>query len=176
VQGLSPAEVGMQLGAALLIGSVAGMPLHGWLADRLFSSGRNDAHLRHMMVVGALGTPIGVAAFHVSDPTLCIALVGLFMCVISAYSSLPMVVLQLFVPGDLRGKAASTLLLINGVAGISLGPTAVALLTDLLFRDTAKVGVSVSICIGVFLPMAVVAFGFALKPLRHTLREVAAES
>lgn len=169
IHGLSPAEVGTQLGVALLIGSVAGMPLHGWLADKLFSSGRRDAHLRHMMVVGGLGTPIGIAAFHVSDPTLCIALVGLFMCVISAYSSLPMVVLQLFVPGDLRGKAASTLLLINGVVGISMGPTAVALLTDLVFEDPAMVGMSISICIGVFLPIAVAAFGVALKPLRHAL-------
>jgi hypothetical protein len=138
--------------------------------DRLFRRGIADAHLRYMIAVAAIGTPIGVAAFAVGNPQVSILLIGLFMCVICAYSSLPMVVLQLFVPGDLRGKAASTLLLINGVAGISLGPMTVAILTEYVFHDPNKVGWGIAICAATFLPIAALSFAFALKPLRQTLR------
>lgn len=167
--GMSASQVGAQLGGALLIGSLIGMPLHGMIVDRLFRRGIADAHLRYMIVVAAIGTPIGVAAFAVGNPQVSILLIGLFMCVICAYSSLPMVVLQLFVPGDLRGKAASTLLLINGVAGISLGPMTVAILTEYVFHDPNKVGWGIAICAATFLPIAALSFAFALKPLRQTL-------
>lgn len=173
VHGLSTAQVGAQLGAALLIGSLIGMPLHGMIVDRRYGSGVVDAHLRHLIAMAMLGTPIGIAAYLVPDPMLSIVLIGLFMCVISAYSSVPMVVLQLFVPGDLRGKAAATLLLINGTAGISLGPMTVAALTDFVFHDPAKVGWGIAICAALFLPVAAIAFAIALRPLRRALNEAA---
>jgi len=176
VYGMSTAEVGVQLGAALLIGSLIGMPLHGMIVDRNYGRGKPNAHLRHMITMAILGTPLGVAAFVAPNPTLSIVLIGLFMCVISAYSSVPMVVLQLFVPGDMRGKAASTLLLINGIAGISLGPMAVAALTDFVFRDPTKVGWGIAICTAVFLPAAAIAFAVAAAPLRGVLREASARA
>lgn len=176
VHGMTPAEAGAQLGLALLIGSLVGMPLHGMIVDRLYGRGVRDAHLLHMVTVAILGTPIGIAAFAVPNPTASIALIGLFMCVISAYSSIPMVILQLFVPGDLRGKAASTLLLINGIAGISLGPMAVAALTEFVFRDPAKVGWGIAIGIGLFLPVGAIAFAIALRPLRVALQEAQARA
>lgn len=171
VHGMETGQVGAQLGAALLVGSLVGMPLHGMIVDRLFSRGVADAHLRYMIGTAVVGTPVGIAAFLVNDAVMSVVLIGLFMCIVSAYSSLPMVVLQLFVPGDLRGKAASTLLLINGVVGISLGPMTVAALTDFVFVDPTKVGLSIAICIGVYLPLAAIAFNFTLKPLRRTLDE-----
>lgn len=166
--GMSVVEVGTLLGGALLIGSLIGMPLHGLIVDRLFRRGMVDAHLRYMIVVAALATPVAIVTFAVDDSMISVVGIGLFMCILSAYSSLPMVALQLLVPGDLRGKAASVLLL-SGMIGMSLGPTAVAVLTDLVFADPARVGDGIAVCTAVLLPLAALACAVALDPFRQGL-------
>ncbi|WP_369468642.1 hypothetical protein, partial [Enterococcus faecalis] len=110
-------RIGLWLGTALLMGTCAGMPLHGFLADRFFQRGVTDIHLRYTAISAIIGWPIGIAAFMVGNPYLAVMLIGLLFFVISTYGGLSIVAVQAIVPSDLRGKASSIMLLIIGMGG-----------------------------------------------------------
>lgn len=57
--------------------------------------------------------------------------------------------MQILPPNQLRAQVSALFLLISNLVGLGLGTTAVALLTDRLFRDPAAVGHSMSLLIGV---------------------------
>jgi len=167
-------QIGLWLGSALLVGTCAGMPLHGYLADRFFQRGVTDIHLRYTAVSALAGWPLGVAAFSVADPYLAVALIGLMFFVISTYGGLSVAAVQAIVPGDMRGKASAIMLLIIGMGGTILGPLCVALLTDRLFGDPARVGDSILVCVAVGLPATALVLWRALAPNRALIAETRA--
>lgn len=169
--GWSAAQVGAGLGIALFVGPVLGMPFHGAVADRLFRKGILDIHLRYMMFTALVGLPIGIAAFVVRDPILCILLAGLFFFVTTTYVGLSITALQVVVPGNLRGKAAAVFLLAGGLGGASLGPMLVGALTDFAFGDPNKVGWSIAITLAILLPLTAFLFFLALAPMRNMVSE-----
>lgn len=169
--GLSPSITGAWLGSALLIGSVAGMPLHGWIVDRLFGLGKADIHLRYVAFTTVVGLPLGIAAFLVPSAAGCVILIGAFFFVTASYASLPAVALQLIVPGNFRGKAASILLLTGGLGGISLGPLMVAAISDFAFDKPGQLGLALAWSIAILLPISVVLLLGALAPMRRALEQ-----
>lgn len=171
VHHMSTSEVGGLLGVALFVGSMIGMPLHGYLVDRLYRRGVIDAPLRYLVAVALLSLPVGVAAMMVQNPFLSVILIGLFVGAIAAYASLPQVALQIVIPGNARGRAAAVMLLFTGFAGMSIGPVAVGLVNDLVFGNPDKVGLSIAICVALFLPLASLCFALTLSSYREALYE-----
>ncbi|SCW41073.1 Sugar phosphate permease [Sphingobium faniae] len=167
-------QIGLWLGTALLLGTCGGMPLHGYLADRFFQRGVTDIHLRYTALSALVGWPLGVAAFLVSNPYLAIVLIGLMFFAISTYGGLSIVAVQAIVPSDLRGKASSIMLLIIGMGGTILGPLIVALLTDYVFRDPARVGDAILLCVALGLPITALVLSFSLAPNRTMIAEARA--
>lgn len=167
-------RIGLWLGTALLVGTCAGMPLHGYLADRFFQRGVTDIHLRYTAISAVIGWPIGVAAFTVGNPYLAVLLIGLLFFVISTYGGLSIVAVQAIVPSDLRGKASSIMLLIIGMGGTILGPLVVALITDYGFGDPKRVGSAILICLATGLPLTAAVLSRALAPMRGMIAEAKA--
>ncbi|MCB2080471.1 MAG: MFS transporter [Novosphingobium sp.] len=167
VHGWSEAMGGGKLGAAILIGPLLGLPIHGALADHLFRRGWSDIHLRYPIVSMSLGMPIAAGIYLTPSPDLAVLLVGLFWFVVSAYTSLPLTALVAVVPGRLRGKAISVVGLVSGTSGLICGPLLVGVLTELAFRDEKSVGLSILASIGILLPIFLSGFIFALRPLRE---------
>src|SRR3546814_16336921 len=71
--------------------------------------------------------------------------VSLIICAgITFFCSLPMpmaaAALQTVTPNRMRGVAASMYMFVVSLVGVALPPTLIALLTDHVFRDPAKVG------------------------------------
>jgi len=162
---LPASEVGMWLGVVVVAGPVTGQLLHGTISDWLFRRGMRDAHARHLAVtVGAATVPL-VAAFAAPTPMLGFVLLGLGYGLFSAFGVLGPVVLQMMLPAELRGKAASGLTLVTGLAGMALGPTVVALISDGLFADPAKIGLALAVYAAVALPLAAFFYSLAMKPL-----------
>lgn len=166
MHGWSEAMGGSQLGLAILLGPLMGLPLHGALADHLYRRGWTDIHLRYPIIAMSLGMPIAAGVYLVPSPDLAVLLVGLFWFVVSAYTSLPLTALVAVVPARLRGKAVSVVGLVSGTSGLVCGPLLVGLLTEAVFRDEALVGYSILASIALLMPLFLAGFILALRPLR----------
>lgn len=167
VHGWSPAETGTWIGLASLIGAAVGMPLHGWIADRMYRASAGDGHMRYAMWSAALAAPVAIAAFLVPAAWVAAVLIGLLMLVMSSYASLPLVALQTVVPATMRGKSVSVVMLVAGTGALVVGPFLVAVLTDGVFGDPAAVGMALALCGGALLPLVALLFGLSLSPLRR---------
>lgn len=162
---LSTADVGMWLGLVIVAGPLVGLPIHGLITDRLFQRGMRDAHARYLTWMMAAATVPLVAAFTIGNVWLSLALLCLGYTLFGAFGMLGPATLQLMLPGDLRGKAASVLVLVTGLAGMAVGPTIVATISEGLLGDPDKIGVGLAICVGVALPLAACFYALTLKPL-----------
>lgn len=170
VHHLPLAEVGVKFGAAVSVGTVLALPLHGWIVDRLFQRGHLDVHLRYTICAFLAGAPLFVSAFLVSSPQLAFVLIGVFFAVTSGYMSLPGALLQVIIPSSFRGKAASVALAIHGIVTIGAGPTIVAAVTEGL-GGPMMVGKSLALCALVGIPLSAILLSFALAPVRRLLAE-----
>jgi MFS family permease len=102
----------------------------------------------HYMVAAsalAVSSPFGVVAF--LSPSPWIFLVGIFVVYFAAAVGLNMgaTSLQLLTPPALRGRLSGLYLFCTNMFGAGLGPLIVAMLTQHLFHDRAKVGIAMAI-------------------------------
>lgn len=146
--GMSPVEVGYMLGVVVLVANTTGVFCGGWLMDRLAKRGYSDAPLR-AGVIGAVGMALPAVAFTQVD-SLWLS-VGLLLPAMF-FASFPMptstAAMQILPPNQIRAQVSALFLLISNLIGLGLGTTAVALLTDRLFKQPAAVGQSLSILVG----------------------------
>ena len=61
-------------------------------------------------------------------------------------------------------------------ASTGLGPVIVGAFTTYLFKDDAKVGLAIALNAAVVMPLAILAFAFALKPMRQAVMEAEARA
>ncbi|MGE8640707.1 MAG: MFS transporter, partial [Achromobacter sp.] len=146
--GMSPVEVGYMLGVVVLVANTAGVFCGGWLMDWLAKRGYGDAPLR-AGVIGAVGMALPAVAFTQVD-SLGLS-VGLLLPAMF-FASFPMptstAAMQILPPNQIRAQVSALFLLISNLIGLGLGTTAVALLTDRLFKQPAAVGQSLSMLVG----------------------------
>lgn len=143
--GWTPAEVGLRYGLVFLVFGSAGAVAGAALANALARRGVAQAPL----VVTALGMLLGgllVGAAAWSDDgwralgwyapgLLCLTLPG----------GTAIQVIQEAVPNALRGQASALYYLLNSLLGLTVGPLAVALLTDHWFEDPRRIGDSLAL-------------------------------
>jgi spore maturation protein SpmA len=77
-------------------------------------------------------------------------------------------------PRAMRGQAAAILVFLLNFVGLSLGPPSVALVTDNVFSDPAKVGLSLLIVTLVGRTVAALSVASGLAAHRRALSEVTA--
>lgn len=168
---LDAVEVGKLLGTAMLVGSLTGVPMHGFISDKLVQRGIVDGPLRYLVVAALLAIIPGVAFVFFRSPVLAATSIGLFVAIVSAYASLPQVTLQMVVPGRARGRAAAIFALVTGLLGMSAGPVAVGGMVDFVLGDPLKVGTAIAICVGTFLPLGALCFWLSLRPYRRLVAD-----
>jgi MFS family permease len=161
-------DVGLWLGLAVSGGPVLAMPVHGWVADRLFQRGVADVHLRYTVWCLLGATPFMVAAMLVASPALAFGLIAIFFAVCCPYLSLPATVFQLLVPADLRGTANSAGLAFSTIITIGAGPIITAAVTDAL-GGPLMVGRSILACTLVGFPLSALIVACAVRPAREML-------
>jgi MFS family permease len=136
----------------------------GSMMDWLYASGRKDAYLRFYIWLLAGSLPVMAMLFFVPNPWAFLALYGVIMIVAMPIMAYISSILQLISPTNLRSQMTALFLFIMTVVGGSLGPMAVATLTDHLFHDEARLGHSLAIVILTVSPLALVLLLSALKP------------
>jgi len=81
-------------------------------------------------------------------------------------------VIQSITPSVLRGKITSFWMLIYSVVGFSLGPLAVALITDLVLEDEAQIRWALFWIVAIFSTLSLVVSFFGLKPYTREIERL----
>lgn len=138
-------QVGVTYGCIVAICGGVGVVFGGWLADRWKSRGITDATLRVSAIAAACGAPLALLLPFVSDGTMLAVLVAPITFFLSVPFGVAPSAIQDLVPNRMRGQTSAVYLFVVNLIGLGIGPTAVALLTDYVFGDDRKVGMSLAV-------------------------------
>jgi MFS family permease len=142
--GLTAAETGQMLGVLTIL-SAFGCVCGGWLADQLAKRGYPDACMRVLLLASLLALPTGVAYLLVPTVALSAALLAPTFFINAMVFGVAPAALMEFTPSRMRGQASALYLFAVNLIGLGIGPTAVAFITDFVFRNDNMVGYSLLI-------------------------------
>ncbi len=136
-------EAGFVLGIVYALAGSAGVVAGGRLADYLRARGHRDANMRVMRLAGMCAIPSCFIYILASDTRVTVPfLAAVVFAQALPYGVAPAAITQI-VPNAMRGQATATYLFVNNLIGLGLGPTAMALMTDYVFRDDSQVRYSI---------------------------------
>ena len=150
------------IGIVLLIAGPIGVNGAGWLADHWFKQGKKDAHLRVMLISAPIMLIFSTALPLMPTPELALLMLGPHIIGAAGITAAGGAALMLVTPNQLRGQATAMYYFIISLAGLTLGPTSVALFTDYVFRDEAALRYSMAI-IGFCAPLLSVICAFVMR-------------
>lgn len=165
--GWSMSVIGPVSAAVMLTGVVGGTAL-GAIADRWFAGGRRDAHLRLYALVGVIQMTFVVAAIAVNNPYGFFILYGCYH-VVSSFTGTAVAAFQIVTPNEYRGQLSAAFLATFNLLGLGVGPSAVAAVTSFVFKDPQMVGWSIATVYLLVMPVAIVCFILAMKPMREAV-------
>lgn len=137
------ADVGYQYGLITLLTGSIGV-FAGPTIARAFA-GRSDAALRVPLVAAAGIALCCLLVYLAPSPALVLAAAGFAGFCYSLPNAMAASAVQIASPVRMRGLTSSIYVIVVTIAGLALAPTAVALITDHIFRDEARVAESLAI-------------------------------
>lgn len=162
-------QVGLRYGSTLLVFGVAGIVFGGYLAGRLRARGLRSANLLVGMISALAVAPFGVTAPLVSNAGLALGLYAAFIFAGSIPYGAAAAALQEITPNQMRAQVSALYLFGLNLAGIGLGPTVVAFLTDKVFHADAAVGHSLALTVAVAAPISALLLWLGARPYRRAL-------
>ena len=168
--GLSAVQAAVALGSCMTVFATCGSIIGGWLADRYAQRNMQGSRMR-VGLIAAVGTVpcMLVFPFMPSAATAIAVLVP-----VAFFLGLPfgaaIAVIQEITPARMRGQASALYLFAINLIGLGVGPTAVALLTDYVFRDDLAVPYSVAITMVVAATGAAVLFKLSFRPYERSVQ------
>ena len=155
--------VALWQGVAFLVGGPFGATMSGWLGDILFKKWDRTAHVKlfaYSMIVMTLA-----AALVPLMPSYQLATLMFVPQIIMAagQTALAPVAIINITPNQIRGQVIAIYFFVISMAGYTLGPTSVALLTDYVFQDESLIRYSISI-VALIVGMVGVFAGFKCIP------------
>jgi MFS family permease len=167
--GWTAAEIGMAYGTVIMIFGTLGIVAGGRLSDWLARRGHEDANMRVGLLAAICGIPSGIAFPLVPDANLAVAMVAISTVFLSMPFGVAPAAVQEMMPNDMRGQASAVYLFVVNLIGLGVGPTAVALATDYVFKSDAAVGYSLLLVGSVAQAGALLLLWAGLAPYRRTL-------
>jgi MFS family permease len=163
--GMAPTESGPQLGLIVMIAGSLGTLLAGLCGDRM-AAVRAEGRLMQLGVAAALAMPCAAALPFASKAqgSLLLAIPLVFLLTF-AIGSGP-ATLQQVTPPRMRGLQHALAVFAVTLIGLGIGPTAVALTTDHILHDEARLGEALAIVVPLALGMSALAAAAAFKPYR----------
>lgn len=163
--GWSIPEAGYAYGLVVLIAGPIGVNLGGWIADSLYQRGYKDGQMRTCLISAVL-VLVPASVIGPLMPTPALAILGLIPSTMAAavVTATGAAALMMVTPNQLRGQVTAMYYFVINALGLTLGPTAVALVTDYGFADPAALRYSIAV---VSLGAGLLALGFLAANLRH---------
>lgn len=165
---IPPARSGIVLGILIAVAGTIGTLASGTLSDWWLARGRPDARFRVAWVGTLLFTVPAVLWPLMPTAELAFALLFVTVTGLALAQSAAPASIQAVVPNRMRGQAIAVYLLLAGLLGIGLGPTAVALVTDYMFHDDAALRYALSFTAAPSALLALWLIGSGLRPYAHT--------
>jgi MFS family permease len=167
--GMTMSDIGLYLGLVAGGFGMIGFAGGGWVVDRWFATGVKDAHLRYYVYGLPVITLAAVLAFGVVDrAAMAFGLVS-FIYLLLPFTGPAIGHLQLVTPVEFRGRTTALFTMVFNILGMILGPLIVALLTEHVFHDPAKIGLSMATMTGVLGVVALGIFWLNLKVGREAI-------
>lgn len=167
--GMPVSEAGLWFGGTTAICGACGLMLGGWMADGLYRRGFRDAHLRVLLLNVFLLLPLFVGMALAPSAGIAITLMVIAMLVGTLHGGVAGAALQLVTPNRLRARMVALYFLVANLVGLGCGPTAMALVTDLVFHDDAALRYGIAIVTAVALPVAALIITLGLKPFARAV-------
>jgi MFS family permease len=167
--GWSAGSVGIVYGLVVMIFGTAGIVFGGRLADRWLARGVTDAALR-VGLWSCAGCGFGSLVYLTlpSAELATIALVPVVFALGLPFGAAPSAIQEL-VPSPMRGQATAIYLFVVNLVGLGIGPTAVAFVTDYVFRDDAALRWSLLLVCGAACLIAAALLAAGRQPYRAAL-------
>jgi MFS family permease len=172
--GVTAGQVGVQYGIAVLITGSLSVLVSPWIARLVERTGRKDSLLVVALGAAAAMVPLSLALMVAADYQTALAIATAASVLYSLPQALSSSALQIVTPNRMRGIASSIYVFALSVAGLALAPTIVALITDHVFGDEARVGDSLAITSAVAAAAATFFLARALPSYRRLLDEASA--
>lgn len=170
--GWSPAEAGIWYGVIVMVAGAAGISFGGRFSDWLKERGYQDANMRTALYAILVNIPFGIGVYLTSSDKWMIALLIPATFLTSVPFGVAPAAIQQMMPNQMRGQASSIYLFINNLVGLGLGPSAVALTTDYIFRDDKMVGMSLLWVTLLGKAIAIILLSSGLKPYLSSLERL----
>lgn len=168
--GMEVSDAGLWFGVIMALGGTIGLIVGGSLADRLFSKGVGDAHLRVMRLSVFLGGPFLLATPLMPNATLALVMLAIAFPLLTMHG-VGSVALQLVTPNEYRARATALYFFVVNLIGLGFGPMLFALLTDYLFQDDGALRYSMVTIIAIFMPLAAITLTIGFKSFAYSLRQ-----
>jgi len=166
--GIPTSRAGVILGLIVAAAGASGTLVSGFLSDRWTTRGVASARFRVALAGVVVFALPAVAWPLVGDPTLAFSLLFLTVFGLGMAQSAAPAAIQAVVPNRMRGQAIALYLLLAGLLGLGLGPTAVALITDRIFHDDQALPYSLALTAGPAALLGLWAIATGLKPYART--------
>ncbi|HWQ34134.1 MAG TPA: MFS transporter [Blastocatellia bacterium] len=170
--GWSASQAGIVYGTIVAVFSTLGVATGGWMADRLAQRGYRDATMRVGVFVSVVWFPTGVLYPLMPDGRLAALLLVPSAFLASAPFGVAPAAIQQMMPNEMRGQASAIYLFVVNLIGLGMGPTAVALTTDHIFRHDNSVNYSLMIVGTAAHVASSLLLWLGLKPYRESLERL----
>lgn len=147
--------VGLAWGTQHIISGVIGQIGGAMLVDRLYARGMGDAHVRYQWWGVLIAVPLNILGILSGNPWVFLVLNAVYFILCYPFLGYAVAALQLHTPPHLRGRMSAWFYAVITVMGSLIGAPITAVLTQTLFADKAKVGLSMVTVSVVFAPLVV---------------------
>lgn len=165
--GIDIAESGVIYGVCLLVFGSAGPYAGGWLAERLARRGYRDAEFRASVIGACVMLAFGILTPLAPTVQSAVIMLAILTFLLSFPQGLAPTILQLIAPNRMRAQVSAIKILFAVLAGYTLGPTCVALITDYVFGYDEALRYSLAIVSGVLTPVGIGLLAYGMKPYRE---------
>lgn len=153
--GWDMATIGVAWGAQHMLAGLVGQIGGAMLVDRLYARGMSDAHVRYQWWGVIVAVPLNIVGMLSGNPWIFLGLNAIYYMLCFPFLGYAIAALQLHTPPHLRGRMSAWFYAVITVMGTLVGAPITAILTQSLFADKAKIGLSLVTMSAVFAPIVV---------------------
>ena len=164
--GWSPVQAGYLVGLMVLVTAPIGLALGTWLAEWYARRGFDDANMRVAAWASLFALPWGIIGPLMPSPWLALLMAAIAGIIFSTAGSPLSAALQVITPNEMRGRVSALYLFIVNVLGTGIGPTFIAMLTDILFHNEAKLRYSLALAAALAAPIVPACYWFVRSHYR----------
>jgi MFS family permease len=169
--GWSAAQVGYRFGFIVLIFGTVGIITGGLISTWLRHRGKTDSNISVGVLAALLALPTGALAPLSSDPIICLMIYAGFVFACSLPYGCAAAAFQEITPNQMRAQVTAVYFLVLNLAGIGLGSTVVALITERVFGDDAAVKLSLALVALIAAPLAALILWWSRAPYMRCFAE-----